>query len=81
MQILQLKLGYIHHSEMDFILNRPLQRFSDSQSYFDSSQFSSYVLNIKLNNNNKPNETFINLKEEEETHSTQATTTTSQNFV
>ena len=44
-------IGYIHHSEMDFFLDRPLQRFSDSQSYFDSSLISSYILNIKLNKN------------------------------
>jgi len=49
---------------MDFILNRPLQRFSDSQSYFDSSLFSSYVLNIKLNKNTTTKE---NEEEAEET--------------
>jgi len=38
---------------MDFLLNRPLQRFSDSQSYFDSSQFSSYILNIQNDTSNE----------------------------
>ena len=52
---------------MDFLLNRPLQRFSDSQSYFDSSQFSSYILNIQ-------NETMSN---EQQHSSTSSSSTTS----
>ncbi len=43
--------GFVHHSQMDFIFKRPLDRFSESQTFLDPSPF--YFDNVNLQ---QPNE-------------------------
>ena len=47
----------MHHSQLDFVFKRPLDRFSESQSFLDPSPFYFDTVNTNTNNyqNNIPN--------------------------